>query len=240
MMYGRVHSFQSLGAVDGPGLRYVVFLQGCPLRCPYCHNPDAWAVDAGEVYASGAIAEKLMRARAYIDGVTISGGEPLMQAAFALELLRTLKREGFHTALDTSGCVMPKNIDELAENADLFLLDLKMNDEESYLRHIGIPLGAPMAFLRALDERGAEVWIRQVAVPGIHDRPGEMDKLAELLRPYACVKKVELLPFRKLCEQKYARMGIVFPFADFPETPPDMVNRLNAELARRLPHLDTR
>lgn len=239
-MCGRVHSFQSLGAVDGPGLRYVVFLQGCPLKCPYCHNPDTWAADAGRVIDADAVTEKITRARAYLDGVTISGGEPLMQAPFTLELLKALKRESFHTALDTSGCVMPENLNALVEATDIFLLDLKMNDDESYLRHIGIPLGAPMAFLNAIDKLGAEVWIRQVIVPGIHDRPGEMKKLAALLHPYKCIKKVELLPFKKLCEQKYARMSIAFPFADMPETPPGDIERLKGELKGRLPHLDTR
>lgn len=216
-MIGRVHSIQSLGGVDGPGLRSVVFFQGCALRCPYCHNPDTWDLSGGEDFEAGALSQTIARNRAYIDGVTLSGGEPLLQAEFALELLKHLKSEGLHTAMDTSGYRIPDCLPELSKYTDLFLLDIKMNDRESHQKHIGISLDAPLNFLKALSALNARVWIRQVLVPGIHDRPGEDQRRESLLKPYKCVEKVELLPFKKLCAEKYQRMGIPFPFEDVPE-----------------------
>jgi pyruvate formate lyase activating enzyme len=210
---GRISSLQSLGAVDGPGLRYVVFMQGCPLRCPYCHNPETWDESRGEEMEADALVQKILRFRPYLTGgVTLSGGEPLLQAGFALELFKRLKEEGFHTALDTSGCLEPPELPELLEKTDLVLLDIKRADAESHRREFGLPLEVPMGLLRRLERRNKPVWIRQVVVPGVNDGEEELRALRGLIEPFACVKRLELLAFRKLCAPKYEALSLPFPY----------------------------
>lgn len=228
-MQGRVHSIQSLGTVDGPGVRAVLFLQGCPLRCPYCHNPDTWDTGGGTLMDTAEVLRRLLRYRGYFGkrgGVTVSGGEPLLQAAFVRELFDGLRREGVHTALDTSGCLMNGEVEKLLDVTDLALLDVKMSSDEAYRRHIGISLRQVMDFLMLLEEKGVSVWIRQVVVPGVNDTPDDMRRLQNLLEGFSCIKKVELLPFRKLCLEKYQQMGIAFPLQDVPEASIQDVARL--------------
>lgn len=230
-MKGRISSFQSMGTLDGPGVRYVLFMQGCPLRCPYCHNPETWDIAGGKEYTTDEVIGRILRVRKYLSGgVTLSGGEPLLQPEFAEDLFRRLRREGIHTALDTSGCVMPENARMLLSQTDLLLLDIKMNHPGDYINHIGIPMASPIAFLDLASEMHVDVWIRQVAVPGIHDRPGEMTALAALARRFDCVKKVELLPFRKLCIEKYRAMGIPFPLESTAEMDAGTLNSMKKEL----------
>lgn len=232
-MTGRIHSFQSMGTVDGPGVRFVVFMQGCPLRCAYCHNPDTWALDAGENYTVDQVLARILRVRKYLSGgVTVSGGEPLLQAAFIAELFRALHAEGIHTALDTSGCITPTGLHVLLSETDLVLLDIKANDDGTYQKYFGIPLAAPLNFLRVLNERAIKTWIRQVVVPTIHDQPGQMDALSQWVSAFSCVEKIELLPFRKLCLEKYNAMGISFPMAHIPEMTEEHLHTLMDELGR--------
>ncbi len=227
---GRIHSVQSLGTVDGPGLRSVVFFQGCPLRCACCHNPDTWEVRGGEETTAEAMAKKLLRYETYWKngGVTLSGGEPLLQAAFAAELCRKLKEHKVHIALDTSGCVMNADGMELLDVTDLVLLDWKMPTPELYRSYTGGDMARTEAFLRELQSRNKPVWLRQVIIPGITDSEESLRALWEVKEKYPCVQKAELLPFRKLCTEKYDSMGISFPLRDTPEADGALMQRLNA------------
>ena len=218
-MTGRVHSFQSMGAVDGPGVRFVVFLQGCPLRCAYCHNPDTWAPQGGEEYTPEAVCEKILRYRPYLKhgGVTVSGGEPLLQAPFVAELFRLLRAEGIHTALDTSGI---GNLEQaravLAETA-LVLCDLKFADAPAYRAHCGASFDQVLQFLSLTEAMHVPRWARHVVVPGLTDGPAQVREIARIAGRFSNLQKLELLPFRKLCAEKYERMGIPFPLKDTPE-----------------------
>lgn len=213
-MRGRIHSFQSLGTVDGPGVRCVIFTQGCPLRCICCHNPDTWAFDGGELTDTDALAEKVLRYRAYFGnsgGVTVSGGEPLMQAAFVAELFEKLHTLGIHTALDTSGCLMNEDVLKLLDVTDLVLLDHKYASEKAYFTYTGCRLEQAESFLDELERRNKATWLRRVIIPGKTDDADSVKKLGEVAATHACVSRVELLPFRNLCAEKYATLGIPFP-----------------------------
>ena len=218
-MRGYVHSLQSLGTVDGPGVRSVVFLSGCPLRCIYCHNPDTWECREEQLTDSIELAERLFRFYSFIKkgGVTFSGGEPLLQAEFVTEVAKILKQKGLHVAIDTCGTPRSPAAEELLGVADMFLLDIKMTTEEDYKRHTGGSLAATMAFLDRLEERQKDTWIRHVVVPGINDTEEDILRLAELIKGYTCIKKVELLPYKNLCIEKYKALNIPFTLE---ETPP--------------------
>lgn len=218
-MKGYVHSLQSLGTVDGPGVRSVVFLSGCPLRCVYCHNPDTWERQEKQLTDAEELAGRLLHFYSFIKngGVTFSGGEPLLQAEFVTEVAKHLKKEGLHIAIDTCGAPVTPATERLIEVADLFLLDIKMTTEEDYKRYTGGSLAATMAFLDHLEKIKKDVWIRHVVVPGINDNKEDILRLAELIKGYTCIKKVELLPFKNLCLEKYRALNI--PFA-LESTPP--------------------
>ena len=231
-MTGRIHSIQTLGTLDGPGVRFVLFCQGCPLRCGCCHNPDTWDVAAGREADALELAEKATRYRAYFGkegGVTVSGGEPLLQAPFVRELFTLCKKEGIHTALDTSGCIWNDEVAALLDVTDLCLLDHKMPDEARYRRFVGCSIDAPMRFLQQLQSRGIKTWLRRVIIPGINDTVADTKPLFALQRAYTCVEKVELLPFRKLCTSKYESLGIPFPFGDVPEATKAQIDTLSAQ-----------
>lgn len=215
-MKGYIHSLQSMGTVDGPGVRAVLFTEGCPLRCAYCHNPDTWEMREENLVSTEEIAEKIIRLYPYIKngGVTFSGGEPCMQSEFLYELSLLLKEKNLHIALDTSGCILDESTKKLLTVTDMVLLDVKMTSEEDYERYIGGSLDKTMDFLGYLEEKGIETWIRHVVVPGINDTKEDISKLKELLSPYKCITKTELLPFRTLCLEKYENMGIEFPLRD--------------------------
>lgn len=212
-MKGYVHSIQSLGTVDGPGVRSVVFLSGCPLRCIYCHNPDTWEQQADQLTEAEELAQRLLRFYSFIKngGVTFSGGEPLLQAEFVTEVAGILKKEGLHIAIDTCGIPATSAAARLIEVADLFLLDVKMTREDDYKRHTGGSLEATMNFLDCLEKVGKDVWIRHVVVPNVNDSKEDVMRLAELIKGYRCIKKVELLPFKNLCLEKYRMLNIPFP-----------------------------
>lgn len=233
-MTGRIHSIQSLGTLDGPGVRTVVFLQGCPLRCAYCHNPDTWDVSDGTEMTAEALFDKIKRYKPYYKqtgGVTFSGGEPLLQAAFVRETAEFCRQNGIHVALDTSGCIWNDSIKALLDEIDLVLLDIKMTTEGLYRRYTGGSLERVMSFLKHLQACGIATWIRHVVVPGINDTKASVMALKALLAPYSCIEKVELLPFRKLCLEKYQRMGILFPLADTAELPSERLEQLQQLLS---------
>ena len=217
-MKGYIHSIQSMGTVDGPGVRAVVFAEGCPLRCIYCQNPDTWEKKEQDAVESDVLAQKLLRFSPYIKngGVTFSGGEPCLQAAFFAEVARPLKQKGLHIALDTSGAVDTAEVDALLDLTDLVLLDVKMTTEQDHKNYIGNSLGQTLSFLDKLERLGKDVWIRHVVVPGINDNEEDILRLRELLKGYSCIKKIELLPYRNICLEKYKSLGIPFALADVP------------------------
>lgn len=231
-MKGRIHSFQSLGTVDGPGIRNVVFMQGCPLRCACCHNPDTWDFNGGEEIEGDKLIEKISRFRSYFGsdgGVTVSGGEPLCQAEFLTELFSGLKNAGINTALDTSGCIYNEQVEILLEYTDIVLLDYKYAHAEDYLRYTKCDIKKVDLFLSELEKKNIPVWIRRVIIPGLNDDESSMLQLRSLREKYTCIKKIELLPFRKLCIEKYQSLGISFPFEDIPEASKKETEKLEAE-----------
>ena len=232
-MTGRIHSFQSLGTVDGPGVRAVVFMQGCPLRCVCCHNPDTWDMDGGTSVTPEEIAAKVIRLRSYFGkdgGLTVSGGEPLMQAEFVTRLFEICKGVGISCALDTSGCVYDGSVERLLSLCDIVLLDYKYMSDTLYKDKCGCSIADVDSFLQRLEEMKKRVWIRQVIIPGLNDDEESLSCLYALKKRFNCIEKIELLPFRKLCIEKYKNMGMDFPLSDTPEADPESV----AEIARRM------
>ncbi len=213
MSIGHIHSIQSLGAADGPGLRCVVFFQGCPLRCIYCHNPDTWDFAGGMETTPEELTGKLLRFRTYMKhgGVTLSGGEPLAQPEFTLDLLKALKASSIHTAIDTSCHGDPKYWSDILDYTDLALVDVKFLTEADYRTHTKGSLETVKAFLTLATEKNVSVWVRHVVVPGINDTKDDILTLLDTIRPYSTVEKVELLPFQTLCLEKYQQLGIEFP-----------------------------
>lgn len=232
-MRGRIHSFQSLGTVDGPGVRFVVFMQGCPLRCGCCHNPDTWDLSGGREYEASDVLSRILRCRDYFGkdgGVTVSGGEPLLQAEFVRELFLLCHENGISTCLDTSGCLLDDRVHALLDVTDRVLLDMKYTDEESYRKYVGCSMEKPLFFLDELNRRQIPVWLRQVTIPGKSDDEENILRLQEIARSHSCVDKTELLPFRKICQMKYDSMGIPFPFGDIPEPSRELMEKLNGIL----------
>ena len=218
-MTGRVHSIQSMGTLDGPGIRYVIFLSGCNLRCGCCHNPDTWNISDGKEYTAEELIERALRFCEYFGdegGITLSGGEPLLQAEFARELFALAKSEGINTCLDTSGSILNDKVRELLSVTDRVLLDVKYTDDASYRKYVGCSLDAPLAFLDYLDSEGIKTTVRQVIIPTLNDTRESIERLKNITRVHPCVDKIELLPFRKVCEVKYDKLGIEFPFASLP------------------------
>ena len=217
---GRVHSLQSMGTLDGPGVRFVVFLQGCPLRCHCCHNPDTWALDGGTPYSPDELVSRALRFREYFGdkgGVTVSGGEPLLQAAFVHQFFSLCHEQGLHTCLDTSGCLLTDEICSLLDVTDRVLLDIKYTRDEDYRAYVGTSLYGPLAFLDLLCRKQIPTTLRQVIIPTVNDTEDSVLSLKQLAETHPNVDNVELLPFRKLCQVKYDTMGIPFPFGHLNE-----------------------
>lgn len=229
----RVHSIQSLGTVDGPGVRFVVFLQGCHLRCKCCHNPDTWDMKAGKETSVTELFEKVKRYKEYFSkdgGITLSGGEPLLQAKKAYELFSLCKKEGINTCLDTSGAVMNNDVRKLLSVTDRVLLDIKYTSEEDYLENVGCSMQPVIEFLEYLDNLSVVTTLRQVIIPTLNDTEENILKLKQIRDKYSCVDSVELLAFHKMCETKYQNMGIDFPLAETPEPTKEKMAELNSLL----------
>ena len=232
-MTGRIHSIQSLAASDGPGLRFAVFMQGCPLRCGCCHNPDTWDFSAGKEYTAEEIVQKASRYKSYFGdkgGITVSGGEPLMQADFVREIFELSHKEGINTCLDTSGCIMNDEVKNLLRHTDRVLLDIKYTDGELYKKHVGCEMEKALEFLDYLNKEKIPVTLRQVIIPTLNDNEDNVKKLKEIADNHKCVDKTELLPFRKLCQIKYDNMGIEFPFKIIPEPTKETMEKLETIL----------
>ena len=229
-MTGFIHSFQSLGATDGLGIRFVVFMQGCNLRCGCCHNPDTWECGTGNEISPNEVFEKVKRYKEYFGkdgGITISGGEPLLQAKFVKELFVLCKNDGINTCLDTSGSIINESVLSLLDACDRVLLDIKYTDEESYRKYVGCSLSKPMEFLEILQQKNIPTWLRQVIIPSLSDDEENILKLRDLAQAHSCVEKIELLPFRKICKAKYDNMGIEFHFEKYDVPNKELMNHLN-------------
>lgn len=233
MINGRVHSIQSLGTVDGPGVRFVVFLQGCHLRCKCCHNPDTWDMVGGKSYSPEDIFKMVLRYREYFGekgGITLSGGEPLLQPQFAREVFELCKGAGINTCLDTSGSILNDEVKYLLKSTDRVLLDIKYTLDALYRENVGCGMDAVQDFLQYLDTQGIPTTLRQVIIPTINDTQENILKLKSIADHYRCVDGVELLPFRKICQTKYDNMGIPFPFSHLPEPSKEMMEVLRNTL----------
>lgn len=219
-MIGYIHSHQSLGTLDGPGIRYVLFMQGCPLRCHCCHNPDTWELKKGKQEDVVEVFEKIKRCRSYFGkngGLTVSGGEALMQPEFVTELFSLCRAEGINTCLDTSGCIINDKVKKLLDMTDYILLDIKYTAEGLYRRYVGCGYQQILDFLSYINQKKITTRIRQVVISGINDYSENYHCLSGLVKNHECVDGVELLPFRKLCTHKYEKLGISFPFENVSE-----------------------
>ena len=210
--YAKVHSVESFGTVDGPGIRFVIFLQGCSLRCKYCHNRDTWDINGGEYKSVDEIIEKIKNYKNYIipsgGGVTVTGGEPLLQAKFLVELFKRLKEENIHTCIDTSGMFgITDDIKKVLELTDLVLLDIKHIDDEKCKDLVGSSNKKELEFARYLSDNGIKMWIRQVLVPGYTDDETDLIKLGEFIRSLKTVEKVQVLPYHSMGKYKWEKLG---------------------------------
>ena len=229
MIQGKINSIQSLAASDGPGVRFAVFMQGCNLRCGCCHNPDTWLFDGGTEYTAEEIVNKAIRYKEYFGkdgGITVSGGEPLLQADFVKELFALCHKNGINTCLDTSGSILNSSVKALLSETDRVLLDIKYTDNALYEKHVGCKIEAVTEFLDYLNGQKIPVTLRQVIIPTLNDNETNIIALKDIAEKHACVDKIELLPFRKLCKVKYDTLGIKFPFEDIPEPSKETMERL--------------
>lgn len=211
-MFGKIHSVESFGTVDGPGIRFVIFMQGCTLKCKYCHNRDTWDTHTGTSTSVSELIKEIQNYRSYIDnsggGVTVSGGEPLLQADFVTELFKELKKLGIHTALDTAGSIPISNsIKELLKYTDLVLLDIKHIDNEKAINLTGFSNKNNLEFAKYLSNLKIPVWIRQVLVPGYTDDKFDLQKLKKFIDSLNNVEKIELLPYHNLGKFKWNEIG---------------------------------
>lgn len=236
-MTGRIHSIQTLGGADGPGVRCVVFFQGCPLRCLYCHNPDALDFAGGSEMTAEEVVRIVRRDRPYFGkagGATLSGGEPLAQPAFAAEIFRLCRREGIHTALDTAGCRIDEAVENVLDSTDLVILDIKHTNPEKHRKLTGGELAVTLAFLDRLTQRKLETWVRQVVVPGWTDTAEDICSLAQLLRGRPNVRRVELLPYHALAAEKYRKLGRPCPLGGTGPVDAKQLSRLRRTLKEAL------
>jgi len=216
MKKGSVDSIESFGLVDGPGIRTVVFLSGCKLRCKYCHNPEMWKMGEAN-YTPEELAKKILRNKPYFrrnqGGVTFSGGEPLLQSEFLISVCKILKKEGIHIALDTAG-VGNGDYGELLSLVDLVLFDIKHVTKEGYQEITGLEMDDSLKFIEALNKSRKKVWIRQVIVPGIMDNDAYLEKLSKVLKNIKNIEKIEFLPYHTMGKEKYRRLGIPYPYEE--------------------------
>ena len=213
--YAKVHSIESFGTVDGPGIRFVLFLQGCHLQCKYCHNRDTWDMNGGEYKSIDDILGKIKRYKNYImpsgGGVTVTGGEPLLQVKFLIELFKKLKEERIHTCIDTSGMVaITEDIKEVLKYTDLVLLDIKHIDDEKCKELVGVSNKRELEFAKYLSENGIKMWIRQVLVPGYTDDEQDLLKLKEFIKSLKTVEKVQILPYHSMGKYKWEKLGLKY------------------------------
>jgi pyruvate formate lyase activating enzyme len=214
---GHYHSYEISGAVDGPGVRFTLFLSGCPLRCQYCENPDTWRLADGRRVTVGRMLDEIAKYARFLrtagGGVTVSGGEPLLQVRFLERLLRGCRELGLHTAVDTSGFLGARATDGFLDLVDLFLLDIKSGDPATYRLVTSAELDPTLRFARRLSQRGDRMWVRFVLVPGLTDAPDNVEAVAAFTAALDGVDRVEVLPFHQLGAHKWAELGLRYQLA---------------------------
>lgn len=228
-MKGRINSIETMGLVDGPGIRFVSFFQGCKLRCLYCHNPETWALDGqSEEIEAQELVKKIERYKNYYGadgGATFSGGEPLLQPEFLLECLKLCKEKGINTAIDTAG-VGFGDYDEILKNCDLVILDIKAVDGEEYKKLVGQDIKFFNQFLEAVQKNGNRLWLRQVIVPGINDDEAHVLKLKKFAKKLKNVEKIELLPYKTIGVHKYQDLKIQYRLEGVPDMDEEKCQKL--------------
>lgn len=228
---GRVHSFETFGAVDGPGIRFVVFMQGCALRCKYCHNRDTWDIRGGSEYTVEEIMEKALRCKPYMDatdngGITVSGGEPLLQASFVTELFKVAHKAGMTTCLDTSGnYYIDEEIEELLRHTDYVLLDIKHIDAEKCRKLTGFSNVNELDFARYLSSHKIKIWIRYVLVPGYTDDEQDLIKTRQFIDTLKTVERVEALPYHDYGKDKWTSLGFKYPLEGVKTPTPEEIKK---------------
>lgn len=221
-IYGNIHSLESCGTVDGPGIRFVVFTQGCPMHCQYCHNPDTWAIEENKKISVKEILDEYDGVKEFLrnGGLTVTGGEPLLQLDFVTELFKQAKEKNIHTALDTSGILFnrknTKKIDELLKYTDLVLLDIKHIDDIEHKKLTGISNMNILDFAKYLSEKNMPVWIRHVVVPQITYNEKYLKELGKFLSTLKNIKALDILPYHNMAIPKYENLGIDYPLKDIP------------------------
>lgn len=224
-LFGNIHSLESCGTVDGPGIRFVVFMQGCPMRCQYCHNPDTWSCAENKKISVSEILTKFERIKEFLQdgGITVTGGEPMMQIEFVTELFKEARKRNIHTALDTSGVMFnPDNtqkVDELLEYTSLVLLDIKHIDDTQHKKLTGHSNKNILAFAKYLSEKNVPVWIRHVVIPTITDNEEYLTLLGKFLHTLKNVKAIDILPYHNMAIPKYEHLNIEYKLKDIPQLP---------------------
>ena len=233
-MHGYIHSIETFGTVDGPGLRFVVFTQGCPMRCQYCHNPDTWEPGKGTPMTPEEILRQFERNRPFYKngGITVTGGEPLLQIDFMLELFTLAKAQNIHTCIDTSGITYRegdsaynRKLDDLMACTDLVMLDIKHIDDDAHKTLTGMPNGGVLAFAKYLERKHVPLWVRHVLVPGITDDEGALCRLGSFIGGLRNLKALDVLPYHTMGESKYESMGIAYPLRGVPPATKDQAAR---------------
>lgn len=235
MTTGYIHSVESFSTQDGPGIRYVVFTQGCPLRCKYCHNPDTWKLNEGQQMSVSKIIEKIKSCQSYFNdqgGVTISGGEPTLQMDFVSEFLAACKGRGIHTALDTSGYVEKDEFKKLLPNLDLVLLDLKHLDDQQHQDLTGVSNQKTLELIKLLEAERQPYWIKHVIVPGITDDLDEIKELAGYLASLSYIEKVQLLPYHRLGVHKWEELGLNYELSEVEPPSEDKLEKIQQIINR--------
>ena len=227
MVKGSVDSIETFGLVDGPGIRTVVFLSGCKLRCKYCHNPEMW-VRGNYNYTPDELAKKILRNKNYLlqgGGVTFSGGEPLLQSEFIIEVVKLLKKEKIHVALDTAGVGLG-DYDRILKWIDLIIFDVKHINKRGYLSLTSHSIDESLIFVDAMNRSGKKVWIRQVMVPGVMDNDDYLRGLSSCIKGIKNVERIDFLPYHKLGSEKYITLGLINPYLNVPEMDSEVCNKL--------------
>ena len=217
-MVGNIDSIDTMGLVDGPGIRVVIFMQGCPLKCLFCHNPETWNDEKKKQYTPNELIEYILKFKSYFEekgGVTFSGGEPLKQPLFLLECLKLCKENNIHTCLDTSG--VGENYDEILDYTDLVIWDIKAIDNENYKKMTGKDIDVSLNFLKTCQKKNKKMWLRQVIVPGINDNEEYILKLKKYIKQFKNIENIELLPYHSMGIEKYKKLGLKYRLLETPD-----------------------
>ena len=235
-MVGKINSIESMGLVDGPGVRFVIFMQGCPLRCKFCHNPETWNINGNcKEYTSEELLNKILKYKAYFKnngGVTFSGGEPLMQKEFLFEMLKLCKNNDIHTCLDTAGSI--PNCEEILKYTDLVMFDIKGTNKNNYKNMTGFDIKNSLDFLKLCQKMNKKMWLRIVIIPGINDNEEYIEELVKYIKPLKNIEKIEFLPYHTLGVHKYNDLNIDYPLKGIEDMDKDKCKELEDKLKEEL------